>query len=189
MSNTYENNENKFIGYEYKDVNVNRKMENLCLDGYQSFGWKLDGKFPLQSGFTTANIKFKRDRKIRNKAELTRLQRQFEASVSEIESMENSKTSSASIIAFTIGIIGTALLAGATFAFLSNMILLCIILAVPGFVGWALPYFCYKAAYEKKVAKVTPLIESKYDTIYEICEKASGLVGQDLGSEEYATAL
>ena len=166
-----------FIGYEYKDITVARDKENLFIDGYQNFGWKLEGaKTPL-TGLYSATMTFKRDRKIRNKAELTRLQRKFDACVSEITSMENSKTSKASVPAFTIGLIGTALIAGATFAYLAAIIPLCIILAVPGFIGWVLPYFCYNNAYAKRSEKVSPLIETKYDEIYEICEKANGLLG------------
>ena len=42
-------------------------------------------------------LRLKRDRKIVNKTELTRLQRNFEACVREIQSLENSKTSKATI--------------------------------------------------------------------------------------------
>ena len=43
-------------------------------------------------------LRLKRDRKIVNKTELTRLQRNFEACVREIQSLENSKTSKATIM-------------------------------------------------------------------------------------------
>ena len=78
-------------------------------------------------------MKFKRDRKIRNKAELTRLQPPRAA--------------------------------------------LCAILAVPGFIGWILPYFCYRAIRRRKTNRLSPLIEKKYDELYDVCEKANGLLG------------
>ena len=31
-----------FIGYEYKSLTVNRRMESVYADGYQNFGWKLE---------------------------------------------------------------------------------------------------------------------------------------------------
>lgn len=31
-------NEANFIGYEYKDVTVKRKMESVYIDGYTNFG-------------------------------------------------------------------------------------------------------------------------------------------------------
>ena len=166
-----------FIGYEYKDITISREMEGVYADCYPSFGWSLDGAVPIPIiSLSTITLKFKRDRKIRNKAELTRLQRQFEASVSEIIRMEKSKLSSGGIVAFTVGIVGTAFIAGAAFSYLANLIFLCIILAIPGFIGWTLPYFLYNSIYAKKTNEVTPLIEAKYDEIYEICEKANGLL-------------
>lgn len=77
-----------------------------------------------------------------------------------------------------MGILGTAFMAGATFAVTAQPphILLCIILAIPGFLGWILPYFLYKTAVRRQTEKMTPLIEEKYDEIYEICEKGNKLL-------------
>jgi len=166
-----------FVGYEYRDVTVDRKMESIYKDSYPNFGWKLEKASSPSLSLSSVTMKFKRNRKIQNKAELTRLQRQFDANVNEIVSMEDSKASSASIAAFTVGIIGTVFMAGSTFSFLASLVVLCIILAIPGFIGWIIPYFLYKSTYAKKNVKLMPLIDSKYDEIYEICERASGLLG------------
>jgi len=171
-----EDGKSNYIGYEYRDIAVDREMESLYVDSYQSFGWTLENKAQLPLGLSRVNMKFKRDRKIRNKAELTRLQRQFDACINQIEKMESSKASTASVVAFTIGIIGTAFLAGSVFSFLGNLIVLCIVLAIPGFVGWIIPYFLYNSTYAKKTAKVAPFIDGKYDEIYELCERASSLL-------------
>lgn len=48
--------------------------------------------------------------------------------------------------------------------------------AVPGFLGWIFPYFLYKKAAGKQAEKIAPLIQAKYDEIYEICEKGSRLL-------------
>lgn len=166
-----------FVGFEYRNITIDRNMETMYADGYQNFGWVLDSTSKPQVGLNSITLKFKRDRKIRNKAELTRLQRQFDACLNEIQGMEKSKAANASIVAFTIGIIGTAFLAGATFSFLGGLIVLCIVLAIPGFIGWILPYFLYNSTYMKKTAQVSPLIDSKYDEIYEVCKRANELLG------------
>lgn len=166
-----------FVGFEYRSITADRNMELMYIDGYQNFGWVLDDTSAPQAGLNSITLKFKRDRKIRNKAELTRLQRQFDACINEIQSMEKSKAAKASIVAFTTGLVGTAFLAGATLSFLGGLIVLCIILAIPGFIGWILPYFLYNSAYAKKTAQVAPLIDSKYDEIYEICKRANELLG------------
>ena len=170
-------NEKNFVGYEYRDITVDRSMESMYADGYQNFGWELDNSAGLPAGIGSVTLKFKRDRKIRNKAELTRLQRQFDSNVNEIIRMEKAKGDSASVAAFTVGMIGTAFMAGSVFSVVGGLIIPCIILAVPAFIGWLLPYFLYKSTYAKKAATVTPLIGSKYDEIYETCERASLLLG------------
>ena len=177
MKTVNETFEKNFVGYEYQSVTVSRDLENLYSDGYRNFGWSLEGASGNRMGVLSVTMKFKRDRRIRNKAELTRLQRQFDACITEICGMEKSKFSSASMVAFSIGVAGCAFLAGATFAFLASMIPLCIILAIPGFVGWILPYFCYNNTFAKKSRSLAPLIDGKFDEIYEICEKANGLSG------------
>jgi len=175
--NTITKNGDNYIGYEYKEVTVDRDMEGVYADAYPNFGWKLDGRSDSVIGISTVNLKFKRDRKIQNKAELTRLQRHFEGNVKEIEKLEQSKTTTAFTAAMAVGIVGTAFLTGAVFAFIyAEMIPLMILLAIPGFIGWALPYQLYKKIQMMKNQTVTPLIEKEYDTIYEICEKAHSLL-------------
>lgn len=178
-----------FIGYEYKEIVTDSGQASFLIDGYENFGWELDenmmsgepGKHPERSGTVKSRkivLRLKRDRKIINKMELTRLQRNFEACVEQIGHLEREKTSRPSILAITVGILGTAFMAGATFAVTAEppLIALCIVLAVPGFLGWILPYFLYRAAVRKQTEKITPLIEGKFDEIYEICEKGSRLL-------------
>ena len=81
------------------------------------------------------------------------------------------------IFGIILGLIGTAFLAGAIFAYLGGLIGLCIVLALPGFIGWILPHFLYNSTYSKQAAKVDPLIEIKQDEIYEVCERANALLG------------
>lgn len=127
---------------------------------------------------TKTVLRLKRNRKIVNKMELTRLQRNFEACMAEIASLEKSKTSAATVYALIVALIGTAFMAGSTFAVTAQtpQILLCILLAVPGFIGWILPVFVYRRTVRKKTKELNPLIEEKYDEIYELCEKGSKLL-------------
>lgn len=167
---------NTYIGYEYKDVTVRHDMVSVYTDGCANFGWALEGTSYSIGNIGSVTLKLKRDRKIRNKAELTRLSRQFDACVNEIVSLENSKIIAAATAAYIIGIIGTAFMAGSVFAYLGSMVALMVILAIPGFVGWVIPYFCYIHIIRKRTDKVTPLIDGKYDEIYDICEKANSLL-------------
>ncbi len=167
-----------YVGYEYHHVTVRETMENMYVDGYMDFGWQLEHAVKGISGKKEITLQLKRDRKIRNKAELTRLQRQFEACMEEIRSLENSKVIGAAAVAYVVGVIGTAFMAGSVFAYIAGMLVPSIILAIPGFVGWIIPYWLYCQIQSKKSAQTEPFINQKQDEIYEICKKANRLLGE-----------
>lgn len=77
-----------------------------------------------------------------------------------------------------IGIAGTVFMAGSTFAVTHEppIIWLCVLLAIPGFIGWILPYFVYHRLAKKQTEKLQPLIEQKLEEIYEVCEKGHSLL-------------
>ncbi len=168
----------EFTSYEYKELNVKEDKASFYLDCYENFGWQQDEKFPLQETGGRILLKLKRDRKLVNKTELTRLQRHFEANMEEIDAMEKSKTTYANVVTIMIGVLGTAFMAGSVFAVTAEppMLWLCIVLAIPAFAGWILPWVLYKRMKQRKTEQITPYIEAKYDEIYEICEKGHGLL-------------
>lgn len=169
------------------EIQIDSSMASFLLDGYESFGWEMDQNLPEHyktdrvPNQNKVVLHLKRNRKIINKMELTRLQRNFEACVSEIEALEKSKTSAALMCALFSGMIGTAFMAGSTFAVTGQPphIILCILLSIPGFVGWILPYFLYRRIVGKQTEKLMPLIEKKYDEIYAICEKGNKLLNME----------
>lgn len=167
----------QFVGYEYKEIAAGGERASFYLDCYESFGWTLDERSQGPEA-TKGKLVLKRERKIVNKMELTRLQRHFEACMDEIRALEISKTSGATIWAIVVGLVGTAFLAGATFAavHVPPLYVLCTFLAVPGFIGWALPWFLYKKLAAKRAKVVAELVERKYDEIYEICEQGNKLL-------------
>lgn len=172
---------NDFIGYEYKELVVDKSKVSLYMDGFENFGWEIDERQPRivesnKAGKTV--IRLKRNRKIMNKAELTRLQRNFEDCMRQMDSLESSKTSLATVVSLIIGILGTAFMACSTFAVVHEppLILACVILAIPGFIGWITPVFLYKKIVLKKTVQLAPLLEKKQDELYEICEKGHKLL-------------
>lgn len=179
-----EGQQKNFIGYEYKEIVTDSSRISFLLDGYENFGWEMDGNVQEErsKGSTTSGAKItahlKRNRKIVNKMELTRIQRNFEACVKEIDALEQAKTSAATMYAIILGVFGTTFMAASTFAVTAQppQYILCILLAIPGFLGWIFPYFLYKRKVRKQTEKLTPLIEAKYDEIYEICEKGNKLL-------------
>ncbi len=168
----------EFSAFEYLELNVPRTQASFYLDSYENFGWTQDENLPVKESGSNTVLRLKRDRKIANKAELTRLQRNFGTCIAELDALERSKTTPAQIAALSAGVIGTVFMAGSVFAIVAPQphILLCIVLAVPAFAGWAAPYFLYRALKAKKTKDVTPYIEKKYDEIYAICEKGHGVL-------------
>lgn len=165
-----------FIGYEYKEIIVDKNNISMYLDAYKSFGWVQDDNIPNVQ--TVNSIRLKRDRKIINKTELTRLQRQFEACMNEISKLEKSKTTKAISISLSIGLVGTIFMALSVFSISGNSpsVMLCTIFGILGFIGWGVAPIMYKKLVIKRLEVVNPLIEQKYDEIYTICEKGSNLL-------------
>lgn len=175
---------NAFVAYEYKDITVETDQVSMYLDCYENFGWAADNRnYPQEHSDVVGihhqtTIHLKRNRKIINKMELTRLQRHFEACMKEIMVLEKSKTRMATVWALAVAILGTAFMAGSTFAIVHEppVVWLCILLAIPGFAGWIVPYFLYEKIRRKNTQKIQLLIEAKYEEIYEICEKGHALL-------------
>lgn len=188
-------NTGRYITYDYKDVDVEESRFSFFVDAYASFGWEIDenamaqernGHYPegLPHG-RRIRLHLKRERKIMNKAELTRLQRNFESCMQEVDKLERSKIANASVWALSVGMIGTAFMAGSVFAVTAQPphILLCILLAIPAFVGWITPYFIYKRIVAENTRRITPFMEAKYNEMYELCEKGGKLLYQSLREE------
>ena len=172
------NQENSFVGFEYMEVPAKRSMESMYVDSYRSFGWVFEGPLAREDSGDTVKLRFKRERRLRGQAELTRLQRNFDSCIAELRALERSKTTRAAAAALTAGVLGTAFMAGSTFAAVSTPpnLWLMILLAVPGFLGWILPYFLYRAMVRRKTVQIEPLIEQTYDEINDICQKGSRLL-------------
>lgn len=167
-----------YKSYEYKELTVSEDKAGFYLDSYASFGWELDDNFPPRTTVGGVTFHFKRDRRIANKAELTRLQRNFEANIEQLREMERAKYSTATVWALTIGLIGTAFMAGSVFAVVAPTphYLLSILLAVPAFAGWIAPVFVHRQVRARKARQLAPYIEEKTEELYTLCEKGQTLL-------------
>nr|WP_314464288.1 hypothetical protein [uncultured Clostridium sp.] len=181
--NEIKNNGRTFVGYEYKQIITNTNKVSFLIDGYKNFGWTVDenispGSANRSDPHVNVVLRLKRNRKIINKMELTRLQRNFEFCLKEIDHLEKSKTSEATMYALIAGIAGTAFMAGSVFAVISEppRIALCVIMTIPAFAGWISSYFIYNYIVSKRTKKASLLIEEKQGEIFEICERGSKLL-------------
>lgn len=201
--------QNQYIGYEYKQITVSTRMESLWKDSMESFGWqaeksepKVVKRLPLALWIMAAplsllpwrpfqkqlsdhvsdnevEVTFKRDRKIFHRQELNQLEARFEHCARSIESMNETKGMTASVAASTVGLLGTACMAVSTFAYLAGMTPAFVIAAIPGFLGWIIPFFLYQHMKAAKERAIEPKIEEQKENIYEICKSGSDLLHAD----------
>lgn len=197
---------NYFVGYEYRKVTVPGDMESLWRDSLSHFGWTLDKSEPAtvkhvwgpirvmlaplalipgspagkmirdRPSDSKVDLTFKRDKAITNKAELNPLQSRFEASAGKIRRLEDSKTIGATIVSYIIGLLGTVFMGFSVFSYLDGLLSLSIVLAVPGFIGWILPFIIYQVVKGGRTRKIAPLIQKENDAIYEVCAKANAIL-------------
>lgn len=171
-------NEHTFDSFDYLKVTVEEELLSQYMDGYEKFGWEMDENVPPEKNMGKVTLHMKRSRNIMNKVELTRLQQHYEACMEEIGTLEASKNSIPAMVSLTCGLIGCGFMAGSVFAVTAAppIIWLTILLGIPGFLFWAAAYFSYRAVRKRRVKKVMPLIETKYDEACEVCEKAFHLM-------------
>ena len=112
----------------------------------------------------------------KEKTKLNELERDFTKSFNELETINENYKNKGIITSLTIGLIGTAFLAGATFSFLGGLYLLMVLLAIPGFIGWALPYYINKNINSKELRKVNQRSEELRQDIYTVIETAFRLM-------------
>lgn len=169
-----------YTSFDYKKISLNTDTDMQYLDGIKMFGWGVDDQKTSTSENGTMNYVLKRNRNIINKTELTRLEKNFDFCFHEIIRLQNSVKSKATINALTIGFIGTCFMAGSTFAITHEppIIWLCAVLAIPGFIGWILPYFVYKKSSIKQQSTIEQFIKNNYDEIEQICNKATLLINE-----------
>jgi hypothetical protein len=161
--------EKEFVAYEYKDISIKKEKVSLYLECIANYGWEIVSK---NDGLNNSKIKLKRNYKMANREKLSNLEKEFEEAFLQIETLEGSEKEAGISTSIIVGIIGSAFLAGSVFSYLASNIILMVILAIPGFIGWILPYFINKKLIEKKKIRISKVVENNYNKIYKVSEEA-----------------
>jgi F0F1-type ATP synthase assembly protein I len=175
-ASTLSGNGSDFVAYEYTTIRVERDLEPLYKDAYANFGWIVEGYGPSLPNVSTVTLKLKRDRRIKNRPMVLELQRKCENALRSITSLEKAKTTTAMAWSLSLGIVGSAFLAGAVFAIDADLIVLSIPLGAIGLVGWLAGYLAHGRVKANKTTQLAPLIDRQYDVVYETGEQASHLL-------------
>ena len=197
-------NKENFVAYEYKNVTVKRNSAGMYIDCMENFGWSLvenDGYDvgalltnlnPVNLGKNIANaaqsfgetadpsetmtLKFKRDRRIENKQQLEKLEREYEDALSAIQKAERKNAAQTMGISLGTGIIGTVFIGLAVYNFVFSNTVLGVVFAAIGAVGWAIGFFSNMKIGKKKSSQTEPYVQEQLNIVYSSCEKAHALL-------------
>lgn len=197
-------NKENFVAYEYKNLSVKRDSVSMYIDCMSNFGWMLveedmrgipstlSNLNPVNLGVNIANaaqtfaettdgtemvtLKFKRNRRIENKHELNRLERQCEEALSAINRLERNNNAQSMGVSLGTGIIGAAFIGLAVYNFIFSNIVLGVVFAVVGAIGGAIGFFSNRKIGQKKAAKTEPQIQTHLDAAHSACEQAHALI-------------
>lgn len=171
--------------YEYKTINVPKDLEQTYIDCYKNFGWahinneKRDYYINDINDFNIAEIKFKRDRKIKNKELLNQLQKDCEKTFTTIDRLEKMPQAIATVQALSIGFIALAFIVTAVFLAIKNIWLGMFFSGIIGLVGCAFPLPIYKKTITEKEKENKSKIDEQYNVIYNAYEKARKILLED----------
>lgn len=176
--------ENKdFVTYEYMSKMVKASEQAQVCDLYEAFGWEISSV--QNTGLDMTTISFKRDRKIRHKAELAKLERQAAETYEEIQKLEKSKTTGANVFGYTFGTAAALVFGGGMSLCLlktSDIPSLVggIVLGIVGAVLCGVNYLAYKKIAAKKTKAALPIIDDRQEKLANLLEKGNDLLNTDL---------
>ena len=166
---------NEFVAYEYATVRAPRDLAPLYQDTYRSFGWTETNEAAAGQRPRTVELGLKRDRNIRARSAIAELERKAERALTNIGRLSSSPHTVAMTAAITIGLVGTAFVAGSVFA-LPVSLVLSVVLGVIGLLGWAGGAAAYIAVRSRRAAKLAARVDDEYRVVYECSEQATRLL-------------
>ena len=184
----------EFVAYEYKSIMVKRASAAIYTDCLNNFGWELvdeeDYGFssmlssvaPAYSCVSAADshemvaLKFKRNRRISNKPELDRLERQCEAALASIGGLERKNSAYTMGVSLGAGLVGTLLLSLAVYSFISSSIVVGVLLAALGVAGWGIGFFANRKIGRRRSAQSGPMVQTQLELVHTACEQAHALL-------------
>lgn len=179
-----------FVIYDYLSIDVNPEQEQLYVDCYQKFGWEYvssNGNNPNQDYYVNnpninqinlVSIKFKRDKKIKNKAELLILQKKMESTLKKIDKLTKEPEMLSTMYSMIVGVVGLVFFIFGVLSYIATnpIYILAVLNGLVGIAGFIVAFFINGKIRKQKQEQNEILIEEQYDLIYEYCEKANKLI-------------
>lgn len=174
--------EKNFVTYEYLTKTIERNEKGAISDLYRSLGWEVVDENSIS--LSKVCIHFKRDRKIRDKSELNRLQKKAEKVLLLNVNLEKSKKKAPTLFAYLFGSISALVMGGGmSLTMIENLdrtaFIIGIIIGIVGIVLCSVNYFIYSKMLIRRSNKINPLIEENEEKIATICEQGQLLISGD----------
>lgn len=175
--------EKDFVSYEYRTKTVKAKDQTRAMDMYEALGWEVTATTPTYLDGVTLSLK--RDRKLKHKQELIKLERQAEDTLETINGLHRAKTLGASIFGYTFGTLATLILGGGmclTMLIENSLPALIggVSLGVLGIALCGINYLIYKKIAAKKTKQILPVIDDNEEKLANILEKGNDLLSAEL---------
>ena len=165
---------------EYKNIVVSNDHNALYQEAYECFGWQTCGTRSNLLGERLWTISMWRDLKIKNRAELVKLERQFEDCTEEIAQFERGKKRTAAWITAVVCLIGAALFVGGIFALIigwsAPMIVLADFLFMLSCLVFAAAVFVYRNRVRSRTEADLAFIDKKYEEITALMKQGRALL-------------
>ena len=170
--------------YEYARTTVKSDLATVACDCYESLGFELTGAKESPASGTTA-LAFRRSRKVRGKAQLSKLQRTMDDLIKSIASMEAEKTRKAGYRAIALGTLSALILGVGMCCTMvwTHLMVPGIVVGVVGIGGCAFALHSYRKTVAAETVRINPRIESAYDQLATACEEAQAVLREPNESE------
>lgn len=170
-----------YRSFEYASTVVDNELVQVAVDSYESLGYEFTGRRASAAG-KISTLSFRRNRKVRGKAQLAKIQRSMDDAIASIGRMEGEKSRKAVSQALAIGIVSALVLGVGMCCTMvwDGLMALGIVVGLLGIAGCVGGFLRYRTVFDRETARLAPSIEKAYDNLATLCEEAqAALYGFD----------
>lgn len=178
LSDNNDVNQGQYLSFEYARTTVQDDMVQAAMDCYESLGFELTGQRSSTPGSHRSTLSFRRSRKVSGKAQLAKIQRTMDDTMTSIEHLEKERTKKATIQALVIGIISALVLGIGMCCTMvwQNLMVIGIVIGIVGIAGCVAAYLRYRSVCSAETSRLNPEIEAAYDRLATLCEEAQAVL-------------
>lgn len=163
--------------FEYTRTVVNSDLVTVASDCYENLGWEITGVAKNGTNHSST-LSFRRNRKVKGKAQLVKLQRKMDDLLATLADLESEKTRKATIQAMVLGILAALVLGVGmccTMVWADTLMVPGIIIGVIGLIACAANYVLFRKTVAKETERINPRVEAAYDSLATLCEEAQAV--------------